>query len=824
MKHPLIQKALPHLAALGIALAVVLLYFSPLLSGKVLKQHDIDQWRASHHETEVFQKTSGERTFWTNSVFSGMPTYLIGPEYRNNFTSTIQDLIITTFKSPVDTMLILFVSFYVLLLVFNVNHWLAVAGALAFMLSSFNLINIDAGHLTKGNAIAYMPLVLAGIEITLRKNKWLGAVVTGLAMSLQLTAGHLQITYYLMLMIGIWMVAEIVRAVMQKQLVQLVVCGLLLAVAAGLGVATNATNLMATREYGEYSIRGKSELTHTPDGKSNETVASSGLDKDYALQWSNGTAEPFTLLIPNFYGGASSAALSTSSETYEVLKKNGVPNAKQIIQNMPVYWGTQPFTAGPIYYGALICYLFVLGLLLVKGPEKWWILAISALAIALSMGKNWMWLTDLFFYHMPLYNKFRSVTFILAITQLTFPFLGILALRDMMNGSLTKATVQKALLRSLYIVGGICLVFALMPEVFFNLFGIAKGEKIDDYFISMADAQLPEWVREALVNDRKSLLRLDAIRSLVFVVLGAGALWFYVAGKLKQPYLIGALIALIVVDLWQVDKRYLNDKDFTSKKKNDQPVFAKTQADELILRDTSLSYRVYNTTQRLDQDAFTSYYHKSIGGYHGAKMRRYQELIEFQLSRNNFSVINMLNVKYFVVADSNNNTFPQLNTEACGNAWFVPRYVVVPNADAEIDSLTQFNPREVAYIDARYQSQLNGFSPVVDSAASIVLTKSKPNELVYQSQAATEQVAVFSEIFYDKGWNVRIDGVPAEHFRCNYVLRGMKVPAGSHTITFAFEPQVIKDGERISLVSSVLLYGGLLVVGLMGFIPKKNNA
>jgi hypothetical protein len=823
MKHPLIQKALPHLIAVLAALVLIIAYFNPMLSGKVLKQGDVDQWRASYEEINQFQTSTGERTFWTGAVFSGMPTYLIGAAYYYNFTVKVQAFVSTVLPNPLDTVFLLFICFYILMLSFDVVPLLAFVGAIAFTFSTFNFINIDAGHMTKGNAIAYMPLVLAGIRITLYKNRWLGVVLTGIAMSMEVTANHLQITYYLLLIILAWMIVEAVIAIRDKKIAHLVTSGLMLLVAAGLGVATFAPGLMATEEYGKYSIRGKSELTKTASGESNAANVSSGLDKDYALQWSNGVAEPFTLLIPDFYGGGSNGELSTSSETYKVLKQNGVPNAKQIIQNMPLYWGTQPVTAGPIYYGAIICFLFVLGLIIVKGNEKWWILGISSLAIALSMGKNFMFLTDIFFYHFPLYNKFRSVTFILSITQLTFPLMGLLALRDIISGKLSTPELKKSLKLSFYIVGGLCVLFMIMPEVFLNVFGIAKSEGVNEYFVSRADAQFPEWLRDTLIADRKAMLQMDALRSFILITLAGGLIWFYAAGKLKAQHLMLAIALLVVGDLWQVDKRYLNDRDYQTKKKPNQAIFQKTQADEIILQDKDPNFRVYNTTQNLTQDAITSYYHKSIGGYHGAKLRRYQEMIEFQIAKNNFQMFNMLNVKYFIVGDSANNLYPQRNPDACGNAWFVPRYTIVENADAEIDSLTNVKPKENVYIDKRYADQLKGLNGQYDSTSTIQLISYAPNKLVYETQSSVPQVAVFSEVYYEKGWNAYVDGELTPHFCCDYILRGMVVPAGKHQIEFKFEPTVIERGETISLVSSVLLYGGLLlIIGML--LVKKEKA
>ncbi len=823
MNSSIFKKALPHLIAIAAALIIMLVYFNPILSGKVLRQGDVDQWRASYEEIHKFETTSGERTFWTGTIFSGMPSYLIGVTYHNNFSIEVQKAISSIFHNPLDTVFLLFICFYILMLTFEITPLMAFIGAMAFAFSSFNFINIDAGHLTKGNAIAYIPLVLAGVRITLYQNKWFGALITGIGMSLELAASHLQITYYLLLIILVWMITEIITAFKEKNIKHIIICGVFLVVAAGIGTATFAPGLMATEEYGQYSIRGKSELTKTATGESNAAIASSGLDKDYALQWSNGVAEPFTLLISNFYGGASSGELSTSSETYKTLKANNVPNAKQIVQNMPLYWGSQPFTAGPTYYGAIICYLFVLGLILVKGKEKWWILVISTIAIALSMGRNFMMFTDIFFNYVPLYNKFRSVTFILSITQATFPLLALLALRDIMKGTLKKEEIKKGLLLSFYIVGGICAVFVLIPEVFFSLFGIDKGEGITEYFVSRADAQLPEWLRDSLIADRKSMLKMDALRSLVLIGLAVAALWFYVADKIKQQYVLAILAVLVVADLWQVDKRYLNERDYQAKKKENQVIFPKTQADEIILQDKDPNYRVYNTTQNPTQDAITSYYHKSIGGYNGAKMRRYQELIEFQIAKNNMEVYNMLNVKYFIVGDSANNLYPQQNPAACGNAWFVPEYALVENADAEMDSLDHIMPKQKAFIDKRYADQLAGLSIQPDSGATIKFLSYKPNHLVYESNTSTPQLAVFSEIFYDKGWNAYVDGQLVPHLRCDYVLRGMVVPAGKHTIDFKFEPSVVAIGEKISLVSSAILYGGILVIGGAVILKRRKD-
>jgi len=804
------KKALPHLLAFVLIMLVIFAYFTPLFNGKVLKQYDVLQWKATFQEIAQFEKASGERTFWTNSIFAGMPSYLIGATYHGNYTGNILYYISDIFKHPADTIFLLFACFYVLLIAFEVSPWLAMIGSLAFALSSFNFINIDAGHVTKGNAIAFIPLVLAGIQITLHKNKWLGAVITGIAVSFELSAGHVQITYYLIFIILAWMIVELVQAVKNKTLPKFIVAGALLAVSAAVGIGTNITGLLATEEYGKYSIRGQSELTKTQSGESNAANSSSGLDKDYALAWSNGVVEPFTILVPNFYGGASNGDLGTSSNTFKELQRQQVPNAKEVVKQMPIYWGDQPFTAGPIYYGAIIVFLFVLGMFLVKNQAKWWIFTAAMLSIFLSMGKNFMPLTDLFFNYFPLYNKFRSVTFVLCVAQTMFPFLAMLAVKEVMDKKLKQADWMRSLKFSLGIVGGICLLFALIPGFFFD-------------FSTENDARmkLPEWLLSALTADRESLLRADAFRSLVLILLAAAVLWFYQKGKLKSELMMAILGILVVVDLWGVDKRYLNDKDF--EKKKGEAAVQKTPVDEQILADPDPHYRVYNNTTDFDKDALTAYYHKSLGGYHGAKMRRYQELIEWQLVKMNMECYNMLNAKYFILQDSTGNKFAQQNVNANGNAWFVSEINWVANADEEIVALGKFNSKQTAIIDKRFEGEFKGFVPNRDSSARISLTKYQPNKLDYTSQSSTDQLAVFSEIYYEKGWNAYIDGKLVPHVRVNYVLRALQVPAGNHTIEFKFEPTVIGTGEKIAYASSWLLYGGLLLVLGLSFYRKKKE-
>lgn len=810
MNSGFFKKATPHLIALAVIFGVIFLYFNPLLGGKVLKQYDVLQWKATFQEIANFEKTSGERTFWTNSIFGGMPTYLIGATYFGNFTANILFYISDILKNPADTLFLLFICFYLLLLTFEVKPWLAIAGSLAFALSSFNFINIDAGHITKGNAIAFIPLVLAGINYTLRKDRLLGAILTGIAVSFELAAGHLQITYYLLFIILAWMVVEFIQHLQEKKLASFLISGVFLLVAAGVGIGTHITGLLTTEEYGKYSIRSASELTKTPDGQSNESNSTSGLDKDYAMAWSNGVMEPMTILIPNFYGGASNGELGTNTETYKKLKEYGVPDAKNVIKQMPIYWGDQPFTAGPIYYGAIVVFLFVFGMFYLKGMTKWWIFTAAMLAIFLSMGKNFTLLSDLFFDYFPLYNKFRSVTFILCVSQTMFPLLAVLALKDLIDQPFDKKRFNKSLQYSLAITGGLSLLFMLVPGAFFD-------------FTSAADQRLPEWLREPLALDRASLLRTDAFRSLALILAAAGLIWAAFNNKFKKEFLAPALALLIVIDLWAVDKRYLNDSDF-EKKKADAAI-AKSPVDEQILADPDPHYRVYNNTTDFDKDALTAYYHKTIGGYHGAKMRRFQELIEWHLSRQNMEAYNMLNVKYFIVGDSTGRQFAQRNPFNNGNAWFVSEIKWVNNADEEIAALNGFKSLQTAIIDKnKFESVLKGFTPSApDSSNKISLTSYQPNKLVYAYESNSPQLTVFSEVYYDKGWNAYIDGKLVEHLRADYILRALPVPAGKHQIEFRFEPKTVETGEKIAYASSGILYGSLLIALALGFIRKKKE-
>jgi hypothetical protein len=798
MKNIPIKGAIPYVAAIVLFVVLSLAFLSPLLEGKVLRQDDTIRFKGMSKEISDFREATGEEPLWTNAMFSGMPAYQISTKYKANLTRYIDKIFRLGLPHPADMVFLYMLGFFILLVVLGVNPWLAIVGSIAYGFSSYFLIILEAGHNSKAHAIGYMAPALAGMILAYRGKYLPGGILTLLFLSLEIRAGHPQITYYLMLLVLVLGITEFVGALRTKTLPHFLKATGILVVVAVIAVLTHITNLWATYEYGNYSIRGKSELTSQQENRT------SGLDKDYATQWSYGIAETGTLIIPNFHGGASNGKLSTGSNTYKALIENNIPRgqAEELIRNMPTYWGTQPFTSGPVYIGAIVMFLFVFGLILIKGNFKWWLLAGAILSVLLAWGKNFMPLTDFFLMYFPGYNKFRAVSMTLVIAELAIPILAFVALNEVFKSKKDDGRLLRALKLSLYITGGFVLLFILLPGLFFG-------------FESAGDAQLkqayPEWLIQAIMDDRQRILRLDAFRSLVFIVLSAAVIWAFVKGKLKSSYAIGLLALFTLVDMWTVGKRYLTTDDFVSKSKVERP-YPMSKASEVILKDKDPNYRVMNFTVDPFADASTSYYHKSIGGYHGAKLRRYQELYDHYVKQNfNLDVLNMLNTKYFIQPDNNNRPSVLPNSEAFGNAWFVQDYLMVEDADEEIDALGKVDLETTAVIDKRFKPLLEGFAPTIDSTAAIKLIEYAPNHLTYQANTSKDQLVVFSEIYYKKGWNAYFDGTPVPHFRVNYVLRGMVLPAGRHLVEFKFEPKVYRVGERISFASSLLVI--LLVVG-----------
>ncbi len=804
------KKFSPHLIVILLFVGISFTYFSPVLQGKLLNMADITHHKGMSKEVTDFREATGEEALWTNSMFSGMPAYQISTRSNGNLIQYVVKAISLGIPRPANLLFLYLLGFYLLLLSLKVDYRLSAVGAIAFAFSSYFFIIIMAGHMTKAHAIAYVPMVVAAVLYTYRGRMFLGGVLTALTVALELYANHLQITYYLVLVLILIGVVQFVKDLKANNLTSFAKRSGVLVLAALLASGTAVTRLSTTMEYGTESTRGKSELTNNLDNKT------SGLDKDYATSWSYGVAETFTLLIPNFYGGASQGELTTDSETYNAIKR--APNAKQIIKQLPLYWGTQPFTSGPTYAGAIVMFLFIFGLLFVKSEMRVWILLATIMSIMLAWGKNFMPLTDLFLDYFPGYNKFRAVSMILVIAEFTLPLLGFVALnkflseddddyetdnkvKDIKTQKASHVVVKSKKLRSLnlafYIAGGITLVFALMPNLFFD-------------FVGGQDANLAKsgWPVDALQSDRAGLLSADAWRSFIFIALSFGAMWMFLKNKLSSKYVIFIVGVLVLTDMWTINKRYLNDDNFARKSKVEIPYQA-TAADQQILRDKDPNFRVFNQSVSTFNDASTSYFHKSIGGYHGAKLKRYQELIENHISKGNMAVLNMLNTKYFITPKGQ----AQQNPGTMGNAWFINEITTVANADAEIASLNGFNPANTAIVDVRFSEQIiDGLDNV---GASITLTEYKPNYLKYNSTASKSGIAIFSEIYYDKGWNAYVDGELKPHFRANYVLRGMQIPAGKHVVEFKFEPAVYHVSERIAFASSIIL---LL---LLAFVSTK---
>ncbi len=800
-----IKPALPHLIAVVLFTVISFAYFYPVLEGKTLKGNDSMVSKINSKEIVDYREKYDKEPLWTNSIFSGMPAYLISTVYPGNLMKHV-DRFLRIFKMPVSVLFLSMIGFYVVLLIFGVEPRLAMAGALAFSLSSFFFQILGAGHNTQAIALAYMAPMIGGIYYAYRHDALKGAMFTAVVLALEIQANHMQITYYALICLLIFGIVEFIYSFKNKTLSEFLKTSGLLIVPFIIAIGINFAGLYTVYEYGKYSTRGKSDLTI------NNTSVSAGLDKDYITFWSYGVDETFNLLIPNYKGG-SSRPFDRDSETVKALRQN---NAADYIDQFQKYWGTQPGTDGPHYVGAIIIFLFVLGLALVKGPEKWWLLVATILSVMLAWGKNFMPLSNIFIDYFPGYNKFRAVTMTLVIAQFCIPLLGFLALRDILNGSASKNEVLRSLKIAAGITGGFLVLLLIIP-------GIAGS------FLGGYETNLPEWLRNALIADRKDLLKNDSLRSLVFIILSAGSLLAFILGKLQKNPAILIITVLIVLDLWTVDKRYLNSDRF-ERSSSIQKSLTPTAADAFILKDTSYNRVLNITVSPFNDNSPTSYFHKSIGGYHGAKMERYQELIDTALSKNielirtvgsnaksleeimivfeSTPTLNMLNTKYVIV---NPDAPPLVNQHALGNAWFVEQPVIVEDANTEISSINNFDPSNEAIIDKTFNDQIIKSSYPVRENEKIELVSYLPNELHYKYSASEEKLVVFSEIYYPAGWKCYIDDKESKYFRTNYVLRGMVVPEGDHEIRFVFEPASYIVGNKISMASSVLLI--LLLAG-----------
>ncbi|MGB6150998.1 MAG: YfhO family protein [Pricia sp.] len=776
-----------------------LAYFSPVLQGKVIEQSDIVQFTGMAKEQTDFRKKTGEEPYWTNSAFGGMPTYQLGAYYPHDYVKKL-DLFIRFLPRPADYLFLYFIGFYILLCCMKVDYRLAVLGALAFGFSSYLIIILGVGHNAKAHALAYLPLVLGGILLVFQKKYIWGFLLTAIAMALEIRANHYQMTYYFMLLVLVLGIVYLVDAIRKKTIKEYFTAVGLLLVAVTLGVAANATSLMATKEYADWSTRGKSALTINPDGSNKENTG--GLEKEYITRWSYGIVESLNLFVPRLFGENDQVNLGENSKSYDFLIDQGVSKSQALnfSSALPLYWGGQPGTSGPAYIGAVIFFLFILGLFLVKGKTKWWLLGGTLLSLFLSWGKNFSILTDFMIDYFPLYDKFRAVSSAQVVLELCVPVLAILALREIFSSTIDKVEKLKALKFSFFIVLGIGVALFLFKGMF-------EFEGRNDAFL---EKNYGEQLLSLIQADRKAVYNSDLFRSLIYIFLAALALWFFLKDKLKLNLAIAALGILIVADLVSVDKRYVDNDDFVAKRKMLQP-FPETALDQQINKDEGV-FRVYDPAEGVN-GARVSYFHQSIGGYHAAKPARLEDLFSFHIYKGNMGVLNMLNVKYVIQQDENGQSYPAVNPEANGNAWFVEKLVKVDDADAEIQALDTLKTKTVAVATAEMLQDVSGTNFNVDSLSTINLTAYMPNHLTYTSQNDYNGVAVFSEMYYAHGWNAYIDGRPKEHFRVDYTLRALEIPAGEHTIEFKFEPEVIKTGSTITLASSiifvVLFFGGI---------------
>ncbi|MDC1162532.1 YfhO family protein [Tenacibaculum sp.] len=802
-----LKKFIPYIVAILVFMVAAIIYFTPVLKGKRIKQGDITQFTGMSKEIVDFRAKGNEEPYWIGNAFSGMPSYQVSAYYPNDFVKYI-DGALRFLPRPADYLFLYFVGFFVLLMSLRVNWKLGILGALSFGLSTYLIIIFGAGHNAKAHAIAYMPMVIAGAIWVFQKRYLLGFVVTGVAMAFEISTNHPQMTYYLGFILLILGIVELIGAVKDKLLINYVKQVSIIIFAMILGIGANASRLLSMKEYADYSTRGKSELTINPDGSPKERAL--GLSNEYITEYSYGKLETLNLFIPRFMGGGTVEKLEKNSETYQFLKsKIGVSQTKDFTKQVFTYWGTQPIVEAPAYIGAILFFLFFLGVFLVKGKLKNWLLAATIFSILMSWGKNFSGLTDFFINYVPLYNKFRAVSSIQVIAELCIPLLGILALRDFFSLKTSIEEKQDALKKAFYVVGGSALFLMLFGTSLFDFEGLRDGQ-----YLSMEKDYGLNGLLDAVIVDRKSMLFNDSFRTFILVTISGALLWFYTKDKLKEVMVIITLGVLIIFDLGSVDKRYVNEEDFVSARKVTKPFKAST-ADSKILKDKS-HYRVGNFMTNPMMDGRTSYFHKSIGGYHAAKMGRYQELFDYQIAKNNMEVLNMLNTKYFIVGEDK----VQENTESNGNVWFVNEVKVVHSANEEIKALDSLKTKvNAVYRAISSKMEINEFPMGIDSTGTIELNKYTINELTYTSSANKEQFAVFSEIYYKDGWNAYIDGKLTPHYRVNYVLRGLIVPKGKHNIVFKFEPTVITKGNRITLMS----YAMLLLIPIGWLVRNKNN-
>jgi hypothetical protein len=797
MRNPVIQKLGTHLIA-GLAfLLLSVIYFYPQLQGKEVFRGDTISYLAMSQESREFKKQTGETTLWTNSMFGGMPTYQINSVREGNFMGTGFKITRLFTKHPIGEFFGGMLCFYILMMALGVNPWLGIVASIAFGFATNTLILYEAGHMTKVQVVNSLPLIAAGLVLAFNRKKYIwGGLIFAFGFGLALYSNHIQMTYYFFLTLLFFGFAKLAEHFSKGEWDHFAKATGITVIAILLGIASATSNLWVTYEYGKDTMRGEPILQPEGQPDPNNSSETDGLAWNYAMQWSNGVVDLFASFIPGAAGGSGQELVSKSSPLYK--DQNWRRMLQQTDNRAPLYWGKLPFTSGPTYQGAVVLLLFLLGMVLVKGPIKWWLVLGTLLTMLLSMGKNLEGFNRFFFDYAPFFNKFRTPNSVLSITPILMTALGFLAVDQILKGKHTKEEITRAVMIAGGIGGAMSLFFLLLGPSFFD-------------FSSPGDARWESFGLDKLRDARISHMQKDALRTLALIALSAGLIWAYSQKRITQNILIAGIGLLVLFDVWSVGKRYLNQDSFVNKSRI-QNQHRPRPVDQQILQDTDPNYRVLDVTVSPFKSASASYFHKNVGGYHPAKLQRIEDIINRHISNNNQKVLDMLNTRYFIVNGNDGEPVAQRNPGALGNAWFVSTIKSAASHNAEINALTDFDPANEAVIHDEFKDYVSGLNP--DQSGSITLTDYKPNHLTYQSNSPSEQLAVFSEVWYgpNKGWQAYLDGNPVDHIRANYLLRAMKIPAGEHKIEFVFDPQSYKTG---SLMTSI--FSALIMLGLLGF-------
>ena len=834
-----LKKFLPHLLTILGFIVIAALFSYPQLKGEVLQQHDIISWKGMAKEGMDWHEKTGENVLWSNSMFGGMPTYTHYVPESNNYIYRIQEAITGALGKPISFLFLAMLCFYILMNTLTKNRWVSIAGAVAYAFSTYNVVIIGAGHETKMLAIAYLPAVLAGLLLLYKGKWWRGTPLLGISLALMISTAHYQIVYYSIFIIAAAIIGLFVVAIKNNGLKQFFIASAVAAVIAAIAVGPNMPSLLTTLEYNIVTMRGgQSELTINHDN--DKQAKGGGLDKDYAFRWSNGIGETFCIMVPGLYGGASTEDVGNNSATFDKLMSMGVQEqaAEDFVSRLPTYWGDQPFLSGPVYFGAIICFLFVLGLMVVKSPHKWWIVAASVFGMVLSWGNNFSGLNYLLFDTLPGLNKFRTPSMWLVIPQLLFPLLAAWALKDIVEERVSKDELLKKVKLAVIITGGLCLVIGVGGRMFLSFQSVNDVQTVQQFTQMFGNNPQPaNELMGAIREDRASMAMMSGIVSAIFIVLAGGLIFLFAQGKVKGQVMLIGVAALIAIDLIKTDSRYLNEDNYTDADAY-EAAFNPRPVDLQIKQDPDPYYRVLDLTRNLYNDAVQSYHHKTIGGYHPAKIEAYQDLIDVQLSPANgfnMAVLDMLNTKYMIYPGQGGQPMVSPNPAALGNAWFVNEVKWVPSADAEMMALnanrlgdtTQvpnaFDPSKTAVVRDNFKQELGNYNFGKDSAASISLTKYGLNDLSFESNNSQNGLAVFSDIYYPYGWKAYVDGQETPIIKADYLLRAIKIPAGKHKIEFKFHPDSFYKGNTIALITSLILILTAIISIVMVFKNGNKN-